>query len=224
MKYWGDKLSNFSVKKAVIKAITSKGVETLEVYDLIRKKPVSSGLYGPFYKKVNLKSRKAMIDFLTGHFRYHTMNSWNNATGYAHNMKIYNLGLTSEQQDSLYEIMEVWGSYDPINDLIYDFDVEHCHRLQAYFNGRNGGYLVMCEGGISNGESYSYPGRGIDHNEDFSEWTMDMLRKRVKEVQDFDVLADAILEEAIYLAENFKVEDQTVMVSKKVKVLKEKAA
>jgi len=46
MKFFGDRLSNFGVRKAVIKATTTKGIEDLEVYDLIRKRPVKHGLYG----------------------------------------------------------------------------------------------------------------------------------------------------------------------------------
>lgn len=43
-----------------------------------------------FSKKVDLRNREEMVKFLTSHFRYHTMNSWNNATSYAHNVKLYN--------------------------------------------------------------------------------------------------------------------------------------
>ena len=59
-----------------------------------------------YSKKVDLRSRKEMIDFLTGHFRYNTMNSWNQSTSYAHNVKIHNLGFTREQEQKLYEMIE----------------------------------------------------------------------------------------------------------------------
>lgn len=35
-----------------------------------------------FYQSVDLRSRSQMTDFLTMHFRYPTMNSWNNAVSY----------------------------------------------------------------------------------------------------------------------------------------------
>ena len=38
-------------------------------------------------------TRKQMIDFLSDHFRYHTMNSWNNATSYARCVKLNRLSL-----------------------------------------------------------------------------------------------------------------------------------
>ena len=46
-----------------------------------------------FYQSVDLRSRSQMTDFLTKHFRYPTMNSWNNAVSYACNLKIHKLGL-----------------------------------------------------------------------------------------------------------------------------------
>lgn len=46
-----------------------------------------------FFQPVDLRSRKAMIDYLEDHFRYFTMNSWNRSQSYACNLKIYKLGL-----------------------------------------------------------------------------------------------------------------------------------
>ena len=40
-----------------------------------------------FSKKVDLGSRKEMVEFLTSHFRYNAMNSWNNSTSYAHSVE-----------------------------------------------------------------------------------------------------------------------------------------
>ena len=40
-----------------------------------------------FSKKVDLRNRKEMVEFLTSHFRYNTMNSWNNSTSYAHSVE-----------------------------------------------------------------------------------------------------------------------------------------
>jgi len=100
---------------------------------------------GKFYQKVDLRSKKAMIKFLSEHFRYNTMNSWNLSTSYAHNVKI-NRVIPQEMQDKAYELMEQGGVYDTINMDIRDFDVEHNHLYQAGFNGRSGGYLVLYQG------------------------------------------------------------------------------
>ena len=63
-----------------------------------------------FYKQVDLRSRKAMTEFLSGHFRYYTTRSWNGATSYAHNMKIHKLPLSSEEKDKLHELMGCEGA------------------------------------------------------------------------------------------------------------------
>ena len=56
-------------------------------------------------------------------------------------------------------------------------------------------------------------------NEDFEEWSMDDLRARVKLVQEFDTLADMIVEEAKYMAENYSVEEKVYYEPKTRKVL-----
>lgn len=60
-----------------------------------------------FYQSVDLRSRKAMTDFLEHHFRYPTMNSWNGSYSYACNLKIYKLGLDQEIADKLYEMLDI---------------------------------------------------------------------------------------------------------------------
>ena len=99
-----------------------------------------------FSTKVDLRSRKAMTEFLLNHFRYDTMNSWNCSTSYAANVKIYNLGLSRVESDKLYELIETDDFYDEINWLIHDFEVEHDHLWRVGFNGRSDGYLVLYEG------------------------------------------------------------------------------
>ena len=42
-----------------------------------------------FYEqKVDRRSREQMVEFLAGHFRYNTMNSWNRGTSYANRVKV----------------------------------------------------------------------------------------------------------------------------------------
>lgn len=92
-------------------------------------------------------TKEEMIDFLREHFRYHTMNSWNNATSYARNVKLHNLGLTRDQRDRAYDIIYAEGAYDEINAILHAFDAAHEFRYQMSFNGRSGGYIVLYEGG-----------------------------------------------------------------------------
>ncbi len=88
-----------------------------------------------------------MITYLQNHFRYYTMNSWNKSTSYARNVKIYNLGLTREQENEALELLEAHGAFDRINDIIHDFDTRHDYKYQMGYNGRSQGYIVLYQGG-----------------------------------------------------------------------------
>ena len=112
-----------------------------------------------FYEKVDLRSRKAMVNFLENHFRYFTMNSWNGSTSFANNMKIYNLGLSKEIENTLYDILFSDDNNDLdfyIKCLIADFETEHDDRYTACFNGRSGGYLVLYKMELVPSEYKSY--------------------------------------------------------------------
>jgi len=98
-----------------------------------------------FYQKVDLRSRSDMIDFLTNHYRYNTMNSWNQSTSYANKMKIHSV-IPSEFSDKAFELFETEDFYFEINDLIHFFDESHNYEFQAGFNGRSAGYLVLYTG------------------------------------------------------------------------------
>lgn len=100
-----------------------------------------------FYKPINYESREEMIKFLEHHFKYWTMNSWNRNESYANNMKIYNLGLTREQENKLCDILSCEDAYWTIESLISDFNYDNDFKYQAAFNGRSGGYLVLYSGG-----------------------------------------------------------------------------
>ena len=67
------------------------------------------------------------------------------------------------------------------------------------------------------------PGRGTDDWEDFSDWEMCRLRERVELVQSFDKLADSIVAEAVYLANEYEVKEEKYSVTKTRHVLVEKS-
>lgn len=99
-----------------------------------------------FSKEVDMRSRRAMTEFLAKHFRYNTMNSWNQSTSYANNIKVYNLDLCKEQEEKLYAMLDTAEFYTFINEMLYDFAAEHNHLWQVGFNGRSSGYLVLYQG------------------------------------------------------------------------------
>lgn len=95
-----------------------------------------------FEKKVDTRSRQSMIDFLTGHFRYNTMSSWNGLTSYANRVKFHHLGLTKNQQDKAWDMLDV-NFWDEISYPIDDFTREMSGYYTISSNGRSGGYLVL---------------------------------------------------------------------------------
>lgn len=78
--------------------------------------------------------------------KYFTMNSWNQETAPAYNMKVYNLGFKRETGNKIYEMMDLPGWYNEINILIDDFSTNNPGYC-AGFNGRSGGYLVLYKSG-----------------------------------------------------------------------------
>jgi hypothetical protein len=62
-----------------------------------------------------------MTDFLTLHFRYFTMNSWNRSQSYACNLKLYNLGLKQEIENKLYDLMDTQEFFYARNELLDEF-------------------------------------------------------------------------------------------------------
>lgn len=64
-----------------------------------------------------------------------------------------------------------------------------------------------------------FPGRGTDDDADFTCWSMDDLRERVRLVQEFDRLADYMVQEAVFLAQNYTVQDEEYQITRTRKVL-----
>ena len=212
-----------------------------------------------FYQSVDLRSRSQMTDFLTKHFRYPTMNSWNNAVSYACNLKIHKLGLCDEVYEKLFVLLDCQEFFLALKELMDNFAAEHNYRWQVGMNGRCDGYLVLYQGEItpSGYKSFctscgqlnyrsvnetgkqcgrcglhtrvdfdkphmqvsTFPGRGTDDDTDFTDWSMDELRDRVRLIQEFDRLADRIVDRAIDIARNYVVEEEEYYVPKVRKVL-----
>ena len=212
-----------------------------------------------FSRCVDKRSREDMTAYLSSHFRYNTMNSWNRSTSYACNMKIYNLELERETENKLWDLIQVPEFYDRLNELVEDFGRQHNYLWQAGWNGRSGGYLVLYQGGTKSSEYrsyctccgqknytsvaetgtrcgvcnkearidyskppmqiFSYPGRGVDMDEDFEDWSIYELKQRTELVQEFDRLTDDIVAEALYIAREHSVEERIVYVPTKELVL-----
>jgi hypothetical protein len=151
-----------------------------------------------YIKGIDITNDKQMFNFLKNHFQYYTMNSWNRSKSIAHNVKIYNLGLSGDSWTALTFLQD--DDYFVVNMMIEDWEAEH-RGYKVGFNGRSGGYLVL------------YPDSGchcvlsddIDESENYEEYKRYCreyygsvkanrrdLVETVKLVQDFDRLCDEI--------------------------------
>lgn len=110
-----------------------------------------------FYKEVNFKKRGEMIAFLKQHFRYHTMNSWNRATSYANNIKLYNIDKPGDIDDNTWwEMLGITDWQEKLSGPLEEFGKSHNWLWQAGINGRSGGYVVLYPGGIQPSGYKSY--------------------------------------------------------------------
>lgn len=85
-------------------------------------------------------------EFLKSHYRYNTMNSWNNSTSYAADVKVRNF-VPDDLLDNAYLLLESEEVFEDINCLLDDFARRHDYQYQIGFNGRSNGYLVLYRGG-----------------------------------------------------------------------------
>lgn len=167
-----------------------------------------------FYEKVNKNSNKEMYEFLTGHFTYFTMNSWNREKSIANNVKIYNLQLEGDCWKAL-EMLER-EEYLGINEMINDWENEH-PGYKVGFNGKSGGYLVLYNE-KDNCNVLDYYVADTDNYEDFKELLKDYgmtlkdyhdtLVEQVELVQNFDKLCDDLREFCQYLIDSYTYNEQ----------------
>ena len=110
-----------------------------------------------FYKQIDKRHRKPMIEFLTNHSRYNTMNSWNRSTSYANNIKLHNFEKPSDiDDDTWWGMLTITEWQERLSDLLKGFGRKHNWLWQAGINGRSGGYLVLYRGGIKPSGYKSY--------------------------------------------------------------------
>jgi hypothetical protein len=176
--------------------------------------------------------------------RYSTMNSWNNSTAPAYNLKIHKV-IPYNLQSKVFELMECENFYDDINFMIHDFAEEHNWNWQAGFNGRSGGYLVLYRGGrktsehksicticgqrnfTSIGETGNKCGKCGSHaridrvmHEVYTECKgIDDKEVPMEVMKAFTKLANDIVSDTIDKAKHLEVEEETYTVTKTRKVM-----
>lgn len=169
-----------------------------------------------FNKTENIITLEDKFNYIKNHFKYWTMNSWNGLVSIANNVKLYKLGLTSEQLDKAYSLLDCENFYNEINLLIYD------SGLEVGFNGRSDGYLVLhnfenngcaVESWYWDYENFNKLYPDYDH-----ETIQDIINYDFELVKDFDILCDKLREQLIYQIENseIKMQEYTTIHQRKV--------
>ena len=161
-----------------------------------------------FYKTgVDISSVKSMFEFLAGHFKYYTQNSWNQQKSYANDVKLHNLKIDEKKYPMIFDMVRdnvIGGRYDS-DDFecdqayaIFKFEDEH-PGYRVGFNGASDGYLVL----YADGRGTAIPD-WLD-SDDYEDWKNYLheysesvsyykseLRVLVKVVRDFDSLCDEL--------------------------------
>ena len=176
-----------------------------------------------FGQEVNADSKEDMVKFLTDHFRYYTMSSINGITSYAQKVKIFDLGLTKEQEVKAFDII----FNEDIDSSNFDTDIDNVlkcfaeqwnHKWGISFNGRQKGYLVLYKTELKDDGTITwYPGKEIDQYEDFEEFTDQELAERTELILDFDRACDEVrdvLVDWINNSEIVEVEKEIVVTEK----------
>ncbi|MFC1766822.1 hypothetical protein ACFL6U_32700 [Planctomycetota bacterium] len=110
-----------------------------------------------YEKQVDKRSRKAMTAFLKNHYKYHTMNSWNQSTSFANCIKLHHVNRPETiDSETWWQMMDISDWHDRLKDLLDDFGNNHEWTWQASINGRSGGYVVLYRGGTKPSRYKSY--------------------------------------------------------------------
>lgn len=180
-------------------------------------------MFRSFRDKPDLRSRAAMINFLRGHFRYYTMNSWNRSTSYANRVKLNRLDVPADKYDLALDVL--FGNVqcpdwdDVRDDLTRRFAEET--GFEVGFNGRSGGYLVLYQTGVDprTGNPVTYPGRPMDQDEDFEEWSTADLRERARLVDRLDILCDDLRDNLVAILSTYETRTDVVLSVRRVRTL-----
>ena len=156
----------------------------------------------------DVRTREQQIAYLRGHRRYWTMNSWNLANSYAHCIKISHLdGLSAADRDKCYQGLECAHAFFNFNDEIHIFGIENKGWCMGT-NGRSGGYLVL----YRREDGHVYPGRGLDMDENFDDWSDESIATRVEEVRRFDEACESAVAAYVDFCRQHKFVEKTRMV------------
>lgn len=190
-----------------------------------------------FYAGLKEKTTEEKYQYLKNHFTYDILNSWNNLKSIANNVKIYRLGLTSEQENKFFELMEIDPDYICLNQEYIIDDFKLITKTEIFFNGRSGGYIVITPDfkevqrnehifewlGV---EEISYCNNYKEFKEEKNQYTGSYNYSYKEEIEEaylyikaFDKLCDILRSELIYILDNYKIEEEEKVITKTVKTI-----
>jgi hypothetical protein len=121
-----------------------------------------------------------MIEYLTEHFRYNTMSSWNSSTSYAAKVKVTTF-VPSKLIGRALELLEVEEAFDPIHEIMSAWDRAHDYQFQVGFNGRSNGYIVMYQGGYTIQTIYLFKETDSEGKQEYSDLCGWLTHKEAKD-------------------------------------------
>jgi hypothetical protein len=168
--------------------------------------------------KINEDKRQELLK----HFKYYVMNSWNEITSFAKNIKVYNV-IPQEYRDAAYNLIETSQFYNwYLNPIMEDYEAD-INKISSKMgietvvgvNGRSGGYLVMSF--RKHGRLYHDVAKIVEDFEENEE--IDTLYEMVKL---FDECAKKLIAKTIYCCQTLEVVEEEILVPKTVTALRHK--
>ena len=107
-------------------------------------------------------------------------------------------------------------------DLDWKTRCNHCGRL-TWYETEQPCHVSGCAGTLEPlakpvYQIFTYPGKGLDKEEDFAEWSVEDLEARVRVVRDFDKLAKACIRFYINFVRTHRIEERDILVPQTVRV------
>lgn len=189
-----------------------------------------------FYNGLKEKTIEEKYQFLKNHFDYYIMNSWNGLKSIGNNIKIYNLGLTNEQQNKFFKLLEIEPDF--FYNFTFDFfkEFEELTKTKIFFNGRSGGYLVLVpDFEITKRNQHIFEWFGVEdiiYFDNYKEFKTEQnkhnyknysFKKEIEEtyycIKAFDKFCDVLRAELIYILDNSEIDEHEETYTKTIKTI-----
>ena len=189
-----------------------------------------------YYKGLTERTIEQKYQYIKTHFQYDIMNSWNKLKSFANNVKIYKMGLTNEQQNKFFELMQIDSDFLYYESICIIEEFEKLTNTQVYFNGRSGGYMVIVpDFNICKRNEHLlnyYNLENIKYCDNYKEFKIEQSINSYFSYKDsykgdidnvyyilkaFDKLCDILRNELIYILDNYTIEEHEETYTKAVK-------